>query len=60
MLCRVGRLDSTTASTPGQLPGEAMTAAEFAAWWPARGFTVEEGVALMGSHALLDEQTCYR
>lgn len=28
----------------------------FADFWSKRGFTVEEGVALMGSHSLVDEQ----
>jgi hypothetical protein len=37
-----------------------MTLDGFVNFWTARGFTVEQGVALMGSHALLDEQGCYR
>lgn len=31
----------------------------FADFWQKRGFTIEEGVALMGSHSLVDEQVCW-
>lgn len=57
---RVGRLDNPNASPAGILPASDMTLDGFVNFWTARGFTVEQGVALMGSHALLDEQGCYR
>lgn len=57
---RVGRLDNPNASPAGVLPASDMTLDGFVNFWTARGFTVEQGVALMGSHALLDEQGCYR
>jgi hypothetical protein len=60
LCCRVGRLDGSQAAPLAQLPPADMTAEAFVAWWTARGFTVAEAVALMGSHALLDDQGCYR
>jgi hypothetical protein len=55
---RVGRRDSLKPSPNGTLlPGDA-TPRAFAAFWQARGFNMEEAIALMGSHALIDEQAC--
>lgn len=53
---RVGRLDSVRPAPPEKLPAEHADLAAFAGFWKARGFSMEEAMALMGSHALVDEQ----
>ncbi len=55
---RVGRLDSLSPSPTNTLPAADASPSSFAAFWKARGFTMEEAIALMGSHALIDEQAC--
>jgi hypothetical protein len=47
-------------SPPGQLPAVDVNPVDFAAFWVARGLTVEDGIALMGSHSLVDAQECFR
>jgi hypothetical protein len=56
----VGRLDSKHTAPEHSLPAADMTAPEFADFWPKLGLTVEEGVALLGSHSLLEIQGCRR
>jgi hypothetical protein len=53
---RVGRLDSATPSPPGQLPPADVTNPNFLTFWAARNFSADEAVALLGSHALIDDQ----
>ncbi|KAG2440741.1 hypothetical protein HXX76_003598 [Chlamydomonas incerta] len=53
---RVGRLDSTLPAPPGNLPAANSTLEQFAAFWTARGISATEATALMGSHALIDDQ----
>ncbi len=55
---RVGRLDSDRPTPPNQLPAADASPEEFTKFWSDRGFTEAEAVALMGSHALIDEQVC--
>jgi hypothetical protein len=57
---RVGRADNPTANPAGKLAPAGMNTTEFEAFFTARGLTLAEGLALMGSHALLDEQACFR
>lgn len=57
---RVGRYDSTVASESGRLPPPSFGVAQFVGFWQARGFSYDEMIALMGSHALLDNQGCYK
>ena len=48
-------------SVTGQLPPVTLSREAFAKFWTERGFTIEEGIALtQGSHALVDEQHCFR
>lgn len=56
----VGRLDTYMPSPPNQLPPDNADAKSFNAWWKARGFTVRQAIALMGSHALIDDQGCIK
>lgn len=53
---RVGRLDSAVPPPTNTLPNVDVGSPEFVAFWRSRGFTIEEGIALMGSHALIDDQ----
>ena len=57
---RVGRTDNPTANPAGKLAPAGMNTTEFEAFFTTRGLTLAEGLALMGSHALLDEQACFR
>ncbi|KAG2484028.1 hypothetical protein HYH03_017118 [Edaphochlamys debaryana] len=57
---RVGRLDSIRPAPPNQLPPNSANASSFLNFWTARGFTAREAAALMGSHALLDSQGCFK
>lgn len=53
---RVGRLDSITPAPEGVLPPANADLDAWATFWRARGFNLTEAMALMGSHALIDEQ----
>ncbi len=53
---RVGRLDSIAPAPEGQLLPENADLDAWAIFWKARGFNLTEAMALMGSHALIDEQ----
>ncbi len=53
---RVGRLDSLTPSPPNQLPAATATTQTLSTFWSQRGFTMSEAMALMGTHALIDDQ----
>jgi hypothetical protein len=44
----------------GTLPAGNIDTPELAKFFLDRDFTLEEGAALMGSHALIDDQGCYR
>eukprot|EP00198_Chlamydomonas_reinhardtii_P001096 XP_001690431.1 predicted protein [Chlamydomonas reinhardtii] len=57
---RVGRLDSVVPAPPGNLPAANTTLEQFAAFWAARGISATEATALMGSHALIDDQACFQ
>jgi hypothetical protein len=53
-LLQVGRIDHAEANPENSLlPGEA-TLTEMDSYWTARGMTMEEGVALLGIHALME------
>ena len=57
---RVGRVDSRDgAPNPAGmlLPGEA-SVKDMAAYWTARRLSVEDGVALLGAHALMEGKGC--
>lgn len=61
----VGRYDRSTPAPPRQLPAgdQSLPAGhqslqDFATFWTERGFSMEEAVALQGSHALIDDQVC--
>ncbi|GLC39076.1 hypothetical protein PLESTM_000837200 [Pleodorina starrii] len=56
----VGRLDSIEPAPPGLLPNVSVGMADFARFWAAQGIKLREATALMGSHALIDEQGCFR
>ncbi len=53
---RVGRLDSIAPAPEGLLPPANADLDGWATFWKARGFNLTEATALMGSHALIDEQ----
>ncbi|KAG2491600.1 hypothetical protein HYH03_010165 [Edaphochlamys debaryana] len=57
---RVGRVDSTRPSPPGNLPSASAGTAAFLNFWAERGFTPREAAALMGSHCLVDSQGCFK
>jgi hypothetical protein len=53
-LLQVGRVDHAEANPENSLlPGEA-TLTEMNVYWTARGMTLDEGVALLGIHALME------
>ncbi|KAF8065494.1 hypothetical protein HT031_003095 [Scenedesmus sp. PABB004] len=57
---RVGRADRAAANPAGHLlPGEA-DLVQLDAYWRARGLTLDEGVALLGAHALMEGKGCTR
>ncbi|GLC63932.1 hypothetical protein PLESTF_000100100 [Pleodorina starrii] len=56
----VGRLDSISPAPPNQLPPASAGVDEFVQFWAARGINAKEAMALMGSHALIDTQGCFR
>ncbi|RYP62924.1 hypothetical protein DL771_009516 [Monosporascus sp. 5C6A] len=47
---KAGRVDSTTANPPGQLPGPNDDAASMVSAFEAKGFTAAQLVALVGAH----------
>lgn len=55
---RVGRIDHAEANPENSLlPGEA-SLTQMSDYWTARGMTLEEGVALLGIHALMENKGC--
>ncbi|EFJ51493.1 hypothetical protein VOLCADRAFT_87571 [Volvox carteri f. nagariensis] len=44
----------------GQLPEVSAGVGDFVHFWNARGITTQEAMALMGSHALIDNQGCFQ
>eukprot|EP00882_Tetradesmus_deserticola_P009979 GHRQ01010544.1.p1 GENE.GHRQ01010544.1~~GHRQ01010544.1.p1 ORF type:complete len:518 (+),score=94.88 GHRQ01010544.1:287-1840(+) len=55
---KVGRIDRADANPENSLlPGEA-TLTELDSYWSARGMTLEEGVTLLGIHALMEVKGC--
>lgn len=53
---RVGRVDRAVPPPPNTLPAGDQQTGDWATFWAQRGFTVEEAMALQGSHATIDDQ----
>lgn len=51
---QVGRIDHAEANPENSLLAGEATLAELNKYWTARGMTLEEGVALLGIHALME------
>ena len=56
----VGRDDKAAPAAPDALPGSKINVADFVKFWKQSGMSTEDGVALMGTHALIDTQACMR
>lgn len=55
---RVGRLDSTACAPKGQLPPDNTATAELMEFFKGRNLSVDDGMSLLGAHALVPAKGC--